>query len=547
MEDTIVDVLARRADSMGDDTAYIFLDDRGEETARISYGELHARTEAFAATLSRYPRQSRILLILPTCIDFPVAFFGCLRAGQIAVSIPVPNPHRMAAVRAIIADCTPSAVVTTAALRASLKQALTASERGALDVLTVEDVATPTAAKQAGAANDIALLQYTSGSTSLPKGVTITHTNIMANQRMIRQGFGHRDGVTVVGWAPLYHDQGLIGNLLQPLYIGGKCILLTPMAMLRSPLLWLKTVSRYRAHTSGGPNFAYDLCVERYKPAECDALDLSHWKRAFNGAEPISLRTLRRFTRTFRPHGFVPGSFFLCYGLAEATLYVSGAALEQCPPQLDAVEHDNEASDFTITGGHIHPDVSVLLRPVERVDAPHAGGEICLHGPNVTPGYWNQREPDSFFTDASGRRYLRTGDIGYVADGQLFVTGRIKELLIVRGRNVYPYDIERTISESHHAFRKQGCAVFVATSDTDKADIVAVQEVERTARTKLDYEALAGVVRRNVARQHDVMLKRLYFTPPGFVPKTSSGKIQRTLLAAQWARGIPEAKILASV
>lgn len=547
MEETIAQVLVQRADAIAGEVAYIFLDDKGVETTRITYAELRARADAFAAVLSRYPRQSRVLLVLPTCVDFPIAFFGCVRAAQIAVALPVPNPHRMAAVRAIVDDCAPSAVVTTSALRAHLAQALAASGCGTLDVLTVDDRAAEPQVVRAATIDDVALLQYTSGSTSRPKGVTITHANVMANQRMIYQGFGHVDGLTVVGWAPLYHDQGLIGNLLQPLYIGGKCILMAPLTMMHKPLLWLKAISQYRAHTSGGPNFAYDLCVERYKPSECESLDLSCWKRAFNGAEPISGRTLQRFTRTFRPHGFTPASFLPCYGLAEATLYVSGVALAHVPAQLQALERAAETdSDFTVTCGRIHPDVTVLLRPVDGVTESGAG-EICMHGKNVTPCYWNDRDRDAFFTDESGRRYLRTGDVGYVASGQLFVTGRIKELLIVRGRNVYPYDIERTISDSHQAFLKHGCAVFVAPSTAGAGDVVAVQEVERTARTKLDYEALAGIVRRNVARQHDVMLKRLYFTPPGFLPKTSSGKIQRALLAAQWAQGAPQGKILASV
>jgi acyl-CoA synthetase (AMP-forming)/AMP-acid ligase II len=306
------------------------------------------------------------------------------------------------------------------------------------------------------------------------------------------------------------------------------------MAFLRSPLLWLRTIARFRAHTSGGPNFAYDSCIQRYKPDECSDLDLSSWKVAFNGAEPINPVTIRRFTEIFAPHGFDPSSFFPCYGLAEATLFVSGGPSRTKPIFLQAAEpgeNDSKHREF-VCSGKVHPQISVLIKSVSsEMIAGHGISEICISGPNVTCGYWNNRSAESFFIDPrSGTRYFKTGDVGFLRNERLYVTGRIKEMMIIRGRNIYPYDIERTIAESHEHFRKGSCAVF-SVRKNEAEEVVAVQEVEKTARNKLPYDTVAGSVRKNVMRHHDIMIKRLVFVPPGFIPKTSSGKIQRTLLA----------------
>jgi acyl-CoA synthetase (AMP-forming)/AMP-acid ligase II len=543
---TIVDVLVERAQCNPEDTAYSFLNEHGQETCDISYQKLYQSARAVAAVLSRYPRQSRIILILPTSVEFTVAFFGCLLAGMMAVPLRAPNNHRIDTWTALLDDCGPNCIIADRVVQSTLRLHVANTYWNSLDILAIEDIDLEAdSVYYPPGLTEMALLQYTSGSTSLPKGVIISHENIMCNQRMIKKCFDHDRASTFVAWAPLYHDQGLIGNLLQPLYVGAKCVLMPPMAFVRSPLLWLRTIARFRAHTSGGPNFAYDMCIQRYKLDECRDLDLSSWKVAFNGAEPINPVTIRRFTEIFAPHGFELSSFFPCYGLAEATLFVSGGPSRTGPIFLQAPDpgdKDGRHREF-VCSGKVHPQISVLMKSVSpEVSAGHDISEICISGPNVTCGYWNNRSVESFFIDpCSGALYFKTGDLGFLHNERLYVTGRIKEMMIIRGRNIYPYDIERTVAESHEHFRKGGCAVFsVRTYDAE--EVVAVQEVVRTACNKLPYDSVSGVVRKNVMRHHDIMIRRLVFVAPGFIPKTSSGKIQRTLLAKWFSNNTVEQK-----
>ncbi len=323
---TMNDVLLEHSVTSSETTAYVFLDDRGEETGQITYADLARKAASFAARLDRYEAQARVVIILPTSLEFPIVFLGCMLGGKIAVPLAVPNNHRFTEMLSMLDDCKPSCVVSNRAIRNVLRSKLGDTRWSSLDILAVEDLTFDEgSSEQLVDENAIALLQYTSGSTSAPKGVIVRHKNIMANHRMMKDAFGLDRTTTVVGWAPLHHDQGLIGNLLHPLYIGTKCVLMPPIAFLRSPLLWLRTITKYQAHTSGGPNFAYNLCIDRYRsPSDGLDINLSSWKIAFNGAEPISSLTIRKFTETFEPLGFSPDSMFPCYGMAEATLFVSG-------------------------------------------------------------------------------------------------------------------------------------------------------------------------------------------------------------------------------
>jgi acyl-CoA synthetase (AMP-forming)/AMP-acid ligase II len=533
---TITHVLADHNVAIGSQTAYIFLNDRGEEIGEITFSELFKRAGSCASRLLWYEDQARVVIILPTSIEFPIVMLGCLLAGKIAVPLPVPNNHRAGEILAMLEDCQPSCIISTRAMQSTLKTRLTGNQWQSLDVLAAEDFAPDEPfAQRSIQEQSIALLQYTSGSTSSPKGVIIRHGNIMANQRMLSDAFGIQRGDTVVGWAPLYHDQGLIGNLLHPLSVGTRCVLMSPLAFLRSPLLWLRVITRYQGHTSGGPNFAYNLCVDRYQASQCEDVDLSSWKIAFNGAEPISAATIRRFTTTFEPHGFDGHAMFPCYGMAEATLFVSGG------PKgggIATTKQENSGSETgpaeLVCSGTVHPELSVLIRPLDdQGTALGPGmGEICIAGPSVSSGYWRRTTEDRVFDPATELRYLRTGDIGVLRDEGLYISGRRKELMVVRGRNIYPYDIERTITESHETFQNGGCAVFSLAREQASEEVVAVQEVARTARHKLAYDELAGVVRKNVIRIHDVRLSRLYFVNPGFIPRTTSGKIRRVALAS---------------
>ena len=533
---TIIQVLEQHSVKKAGASACVFLDDRGEETGQLTYSELFKRAGSFAARLARYEEKARVVIVLPTSAEFPVVMLGCMLAGKIAVPLPVPNNHRAGDMLAMLNDCQPSCIIANAALRNTLKAKLGGTQWQSLDVLAVEELPYDDRFHQQPIdQRSIALLQYTSGSTSVPKGVIVSHGNIMANQRMLQDAFEIQQTDTVVGWTPLHHDQGLIGNLLHPLYIGTQCVLMPPIAFLRSPLLWLNVIARYQAHTSGGPNFAYNLCVDRYQASECAGLDLSSWKIAFNGAEPISPGTIRSFRETFEPHGFDGNAMFPCYGMAEATLFVSGGPKGGGAAFLR--QHKTASSPGAqelVCSGVVHPELSVLIRPLDDRETalePNEG-EICIAGPSVSSGYW-RREPDDVTVDSdTGLRYLRTGDVGFLREEGLYVTGRKKELIIVRGRNIYPYDIERTITASHAAFQQGGCAVFSVVREEAGEEVVAVQEVARAARHKLAYEELAGVVRKNVIRDHDVRLKRLYFVAPGYIPRTTSGKIKRVALAS---------------
>jgi acyl-CoA synthetase (AMP-forming)/AMP-acid ligase II len=534
---TIADVIANHSIRNADDIACVFLGDRGDETGRIAYSELFKRAGSFATCLASFEERARVVIILPTSIAFPVVLLGCFLAGKIAVPLPIPNHHRVSDILGMLEDCRPSCIVTTQALKTTLLTRFEGTCWQSLKIFAVEEITFDEELTYRPLGHDeIALLQYTSGSTSTPKGVVIRHGNIMANQRMIGDAFGLEPGKTVVGWTPLHHDQGLIGNLLHSLYIGTQCVLMPPIAFLRSPLLWLRMISKYQAHTSGGPNFAYNFCVDRYQPSDnTSEMDLSSWKVAFNGAEPINASTIRRFCKTFEPHGFNPSAMFPCYGMAEATLFVSGGPAGEGAFFCEAEKTEALQEKFElVSSGIIHPSMSVLIQPVSGGDSPSGPrmGEICIAGPNVSSGYWDRKSEDCVFDSSTGIQFLKTGDLGFIHDGRLYVAGRKKELMIVRGRNIYPYDIEQTIVASHQHFQNGGCAVFSFTHDGRGEEVFAVQEVKRTVRHNLPYDEVAGMVRKNVVRQHDVMLKRLYFVAPGFLPRTTSGKIKRTQLAA---------------
>jgi acyl-CoA synthetase (AMP-forming)/AMP-acid ligase II len=562
-------ILQRRAALSPARRAYVFLGEHGDEQAALTDGELHERARATAAELAaRCAPGDRALLLFPPGLDFIVAFFACLYAGVVAVPVNPPRQGRLAAAASsIAADCEPAAVLGPAALLDEAKTVLPpAGQRGA--GATWLPVGGPLAGGAEGgrtvpafrpgppAPDSIAFLQYTSGSTAVPKGVMVSHGNLLANEAMIAAAFGHDQDSTVVGWAPFFHDQGLIGNVLQPMYVGATCVLMSPMTFARRPLRWLEAISRYRAHTSGGPNFAFDACVARAARGDLPALDLSSWRVAFNGAEPIRPETLRQFTETFAPYGFAAEAMYPCYGLAEATLLVTGSRKGRGPRtlQADAGELGRERYVPASPGHGSAPGQgsppgrgrtlagSGLALPGEdvRVVDPATGlpcaadrvGEIWVAGPHVARGYW-RREDATAATfraqcpDAPGRPYLRTGDLGFLADGELYVVGRLKDLVIIRGRNYYPQDIEDTVSSAHRALRPGGCAAFAVPKAAGGEQLVVIQEVKPDAAALAGPGDITGAIRAAVIRDHQIALGDLVLTRPGQLPKTSSGKIMR--------------------
>lgn len=520
------DILRRRATEQPDRTAYVFLGEDGDERASITFAGLDARARSVAAELRRHCEPGdRALLIFPQSLDFIVAYSACLYAQVVAVPVNPPRRTRIQdATRAIIADCEPAVVLTVAAmtdLRSTVDRA---------HWIAVDEVAEGDFEPLPCTADTLALLQYTSGSTSDPKGVMVSHGNLMANEEMIRRAFGHDEHSTVVGWAPFFHDQGLIGNVLQPLYVGATAILMAPAAFIRRPLLWLTTISRYRAHTSGGPNFAFDACVAAAARGVPE-LDLSSWQVAFNGAEPIRPETLRRFTETFGPHGFRETAMYPCYGLAEATLIVSGSGKGRGPRVIEAdVAELGRKRLVEAPGGREIAGSGVVLPGEEvRIVDPETRepcadgeiGEIWVAGEHVTQGYWKRPEAAAFTGS-----WLRTGDLGALRDGELYVAGRLRDLIIIRGRNHYPQDIEHTAERAHPALRPGGCAAFsVPAAGGEK--LVVVAEIRREHRHEADPLELAGAIRAAVLREHEVSAGDVVLTRAGRLSKTSSGKIMR--------------------
>jgi acyl-CoA synthetase (AMP-forming)/AMP-acid ligase II len=542
------EILQNQAALDPDRRAYVYLDETGVEKDVLTYHDLHVRALAVAQELSLHCAPGdRALLVFRQSLDFIVAYFGCLYAQVIAVPVNPPRRNRpQQATYSIMRDCTPSAVLTVTTMMESLKSAVE-PVLGAMHWLAVDQLTHETSETidlKVISADSIAFLQYTSGSTSEPKGVMVSHGNLVANQEMIRRAFGHDQDSTVVGWAPFFHDQGLIGNVLQPLYVGTTSIVMSPMGFMRRPLQWLSAISQYRAHSSGGPNFAFDACIARAAASTVPDLDLSCWKVAFNGAEPIRAETLRRFTETFAPYGFSATTHYPCYGLAEATLLVTGSWKGRGARviEADVAElRDKRYAPAPSGQGRTLVGAGVMFAPddVRIVDpdslnscAPNEIGEIWVSGKHVTQGYWKRpmATTDTFrarCADGPDRAYLRTGDLGLLIDDELYVVGRIKDLVIIRGRNYYPQDLEQTAQASHPALQPGGTAAFSVTGP-DGEKLVVVQEIARSHQDSADPAEVAGCIRDAVTREHELSINALVLILPGQLPKTSSGKIMRS-------------------
>ena len=550
---TVLEMVHRRAALQPDDIAFRFLADGEARATELSYAALDQQARAIAARLQqRVAPGARALLQLPSDGSFVAAFCGCLYAGVIAVPAPVPHrnrPHE--ALRAIVADCAPDVVISNSGLfaeRERIKASLDVGDDRWLVLDGPDGDPSPSAWQPPEiGASDLAFLQYTSGSTSLPRGVMVSHRNLMHNQAMIRDACGHSKQTVVVGWLPMFHDMGLIGNILQPLFLGVPCTLMPPATVLQKPLRWLEAISRYRATTSGGPNFIYELCVARIRPEQAAGLDLSCWNVAFDGAEPVRTETLQRFAAVFAPAGFRAIAYHPCYGLAEATLRVCGPARPGAPTvvELDAgaleegravpvtPDHGKPSQSFVACGPAtpFHGVEIAIVDPDRRARLP-AGqvGEIWIKGPNVAAGYWQNTEATervfrARLVDGDGP-FLRTGDLGFVHDEELFVTGRLKDLIIIYGRNIYPQDVERIAEASDPALESGRGAAFAVEIDRRERLVVAL-EVRPAAVRLLDAGKVQAAVREAVAKHFSVGLYRIILLGPGAIPRTSSGKIRR--------------------
>ncbi|QOQ76195.1 non-ribosomal peptide synthetase [Pseudomonas poae] len=547
---TLVQSLQRRAAQTPDQVALRFLAESAEHNVVLSYRDLDQRARTIAAALqANAALGERAVLLFPSGPDYVAAFFGCLYAGIIAVPAYPPEStrrHHQERLLSIIADAEPRLLLSIASLADGLAQIDNAPP--VLSVDTLDAQLAEGWVEPELHADDIAFLQYTSGSTALPKGVQVSHGNLVANEVLIRRGFGidlNPDDV-IVSWLPLYHDMGLIGGLLQPIFSGVPCVLMSPAYFLGRPLRWLEAISEYGGTISGGPDFAYRLCSERVSESALERLDLSTWRVAYSGSEPIRLDTLERFAEKFAACGFTSNNFFASYGLAEATLFVAGGTRGQGIPALRVDEQALAANraepgqgSAIMSCGTRQPEHAVLIADPHTLSelADNRVGELWASGPSIAHGYWRNPEATAkTFVQHAGRTWLRTGDLGFIRDGEVYITGRLKDLLIVRGHNLYPQDIEQTVEREVEVVRKGRVAAF-AVNDQGLEGIGIAAEISRSVQKILPPEALIKAIRQAVAEAYQQAPSVVVLLNPGALPKTSSGKVQRAACGLRHADG----------
>ena len=575
---TIVDLLRQRAAYRPHDRAFTFLVDGENEELNITYAELDRKARALGAwLLSEGMAGKRVLLLYPSGLDFIAAFMGCLYGGAIAVPAYPPRKNRsVERIEAIAADAEASVALTTRdvvdrfdALRATAPslEHLIWKVDSELDVAWADRWERPDID-----GSTLAFLQYTSGSTGTPKGVMLSHENLLHNSLRIMQAFEITRSQSGVFWLPSFHDMGLIGGILVPLYGGKFNVLMSPVAFLQKPLRWLQAISKYRATISGGPNFAYELCVRKTTPEQRATLDLSSWTLAFNGAEPVRAETIDAFCEAFAPCGFRREAFYPCYGLAESTLMVTGGMKFEPPVvrSFDAASIETGAAVVRpanapavrrlVGSGRELDGQDVLIVDPQSCEAlpPGRVGEIWVSGPSVAQGYWNrgdasaatfgamlaqsdQTSPDQAVTtwQPNPGPYLRTGDLGFFDNGELFVAGRLKDLIIIRGRNHYPQDIEHAVEEASTLVRAGSIAAFAVDVD-GRERVAVVAEVERGKREPAEVAAAFEAIRKRLATEHELAVEAIVLVRPNSVPKTSSGKIQRHACKRQFLDGTLE-------
>ncbi len=604
---TLVDLLRWRAVTEPDTRAYTYIKDGDKKEIHLTYGELDKRARSIAAALRRKGLEGqRALLLYPPGLDYISGFFGCLYAGVIAVPAYPPDPNRLnrslPRLQAIVNDAKATVALTTDSIlymirmlklgskmsktlermpflrkfRSSMKyfssgkSAVAESrELGDLEWLSTDAMLSGMGDNwQAPGVNKdtIAFLQYTSGSTGSPKGVILTHDNLLANSEIIYNAIGYSQDGEGVFWLPIYHDMGLIGGVLQPLYGRIPSTLMSPIVFLQRPLRWLEVISRIESDFIGSaaPNFAYELCIKKATPEKVKTLDLSSWKMALSGAEPVRHHTIERFSEIFKEAGFRKKAFFPAYGLAEATLFVTGATFQEGPVYLNVDKHalkknkiletptqDDNSQTLVSSGKNqpgqrtaiVNPDTAHECKPGEI-------GEIWVKGPSVSPGYYERPEETSetfqnYIAGSNDGPYLRTGDLGFIREGEVFVTGRVKDLIIIRGTNHYPQDIELTVERSHPELRP-GCTAAFTIDIEDEEQLVIVQEVRHSRN--IDTDDIFQHIRQAVSEHHDLQAHTIVLIKARTINKTSSGKIQRSATrndflndnlkeVARWERG----------
>jgi len=557
----LVDLLRYREKHQADDIAFTFLLNRETEEVSLTYQALAQKARAIATVLQKMKaRGERAVLLYQPGLEFIAAFFGCLYAGVIAVPVHLPKRnHHSHRLLGIVTDAQATLFLTTTSvlsnLAHTLKEELKLAGLSCLITDEIDSNQTNNWQPLPIESDTLAFLQYTSGSTGAPKGVMISHGNLLHNLSGIHQCFEHTPNSRGVIWLPPYHDMGLIGGVLQPIYGGFPVILMPPLAFIQKPIRWLQVISRYQATTSGGPNFAYEFCVNRIKPEQLATLDLSSWEVAFTGAEPIRAQTLERFAQTFAACGFRRQAFYPCYGMAETTLLISGGLKAQAPiirfvdgielsqnRVVSAVDANTDSQAIVGCGSSWLEQKIVIVNPKSLTECSDTEvGEIWVSGGSIAQGYWQQTEQTeqtfrAYLADTGKGPFLRTGDLGFLLDGELFITGRIKDVMIIRGQNHYPQDIELTVQKSHPALRVDCGAAFTVEFNGSER-LVIVQEVERSYLRQLNINEVVGNIRQAVTAEHSLQVYATILVKTGSIPKTSSGKIRRHACRAEFLTG----------
>ncbi|MDJ0634241.1 MAG: alpha/beta fold hydrolase [Xenococcaceae cyanobacterium MO_188.B29] len=557
---TFIDRIQDQAIKQPGKAAFTFLQDGETQLDSLTFQQLDTQARAVATILQSHgAKGERALLLYQPGLEFICAFLGCLYAGVIATPAYPPRANSsISRLLAIVQDAEAKFALTTHSLKDKIatKFANHSSEEKVTFIATDNiDLNLATDWQKPKLTQDnLAFLQYTSGSTGIPKGVMVSHGNIIANSKSIARCFQNKPEHIGVSWLPPYHDMGLIGCIIQPAYIGISMYMMAPVTFLQRPYRWLEVISRYGGNTSGGPNFAYELCVNQITPEQRDSLDLSGWKLAFSGAEPVRAETIDKFAEYFAPCGFRKEAFYPCYGMAESTLIITGGS-KQAKPVIDSFDSktltENKAipsvksatSTTLVSSGQNIPGQKIVIANSDNLTKCNDGeiGEIWSTSDSVAQGYWQRKEQtkeifNAYLADTGEGPFLRTGDLGFLNKGELFVTGRLKDLIIIRGRNYYPQDIELTVDNSHPAVRI-GCSAAFAVEIDGKEQLAITQEVKRSYLRKLNVEEVTKAIRTKVAQEHELQPYAIVLLKTGSIPKTSSGKIRRHACKAGFREG----------
>lgn len=543
----LLNTIQHHAKNKPNHTAFIFIHNNVEQ--KITFSELYKEMKQRSIKLLSIVRPGdKVILLNYPGLEFIKNFLTCLYSAVIAVPVsPVYKSHDIQRIYKISENSGALIVLsdqnTLDRLYFYQDEYLNKLNIQILKTNTSEVLEKPMKYNNIAGGN-IAFLQYTSGSTGDPKGVIVKHDNIMHNMKMIQESFGHNKDTIMAGWLPFFHDMGLIGKVLQPLYLGITCILMPPSSFLKKPLRWLEVISKYSATTSGAPNFAYDMCVDRIKPSSINPdLDLSSWKVAFNGSEVVRADTINRFSEKFKEYGFRKEAFFPCYGLAEATLFVCGADVNKTPTTVSVdqkslsnkkVLESISKKDATVlmSSGKAASEIKVIIvEPSDRcILSDNEIGEVWMLSKSVAAGYWNRKGEtvktfQNFTADGQGP-YFRTGDLGFMRNSEIYITGRLKNLIIIRGKNYYPEDIERVITNELHEI-KEGCCVAFGFSKQQDEDLVIVGEINKKAIKEIDTLLTKEKIKRLMSDKYNLYAKNILLIETGQISKTSSGKLRR--------------------